>query len=731
MYEIKCKLIKEIFYNEINSYNISIVRVLDSDSEEILESKKIYLVGVMESLNERLTYLVKGDINDHPKYGRQFQVLSYSVSIPSKKEEIVEFLSSKLFPIGEKTAEKIVKKFGENTIEIILNDKERLLEIPRIGREKIDKIHDILENQQASSKVVVELANLGFTTKEASDILFRYKDRTMDIVNNNIYRLIDDMDFRFNDIDNIAKNNGVLLDDENRLKALIIYLIEDITFSNGNTYVNISELHNRIIKYVDIDNDGIIYIIDKLVTEDRVKIYNDNYYLKKYYIAERYIANRLCELSDLKKRKFLKLEDKIHELEIKNKIKYDKTQKKAIISAMENSFVIITGGPGTGKTTIINAIVTLLKTIFKAKDMDIALLAPTGRAARRMMDSTGLSASTIHKFLGWDKDRDSFVSDEYNPRSEKYIIVDESSMIDTLLMEALLKGIRNDIKLILVGDYYQLPSVSQGQVLKDLIDSSMLEVVRLNNLYRQDEESYIPILAQEIKNKHLTSKFLEKTADYNFIECSNEQVIDVINLIIKKAISKGYDESSIQILAPMYKTLNGIDNLNKKMKEIFNPNVNHDEVKIGEFIFRVGDKVLQLVNDNEVGVSNGDIGYIIDIIPARVSESKKVEMIIDFDGNIVNYTSDKFINLKHGYAISVHKSQGSEFEMVIIPIVNSFNRMLYNKLLYTAVTRAKKCLIIVGNSEVFMNAINNNYYDSRNTTLKEFILNRYANMNIK
>lgn len=732
MTKIKCKLIKEIFKNEINGYNISIVKILDSDDLELLEQKKIYAVGVFESLNNRLNYLMEGNLEKHPKYGVQFKINTYKVDIPTKEEELVEFLSSDMFPIGEKTASKIVDKFGENTIEVILNDYEQLLQIPRLSKNKIEQIHIVLEEHQASSEAILELSKLGFNVKEAGDILAKYKSNTLNVINTNIYRLVEEMEFSFNDIDAIARNNGIDLEDANRIKALIEYLIEDMTFSTGDTYVLLDDLFNQIQKYCDIPKTSLEYYLSQLIMENRVKKYNDNYYLQKYYQAEKYIANRLCQLSDIKKRKFPNLEEKIKKLEKKNKIKYDEIQKKAMISAINNNLTIITGGPGTGKTTIIKSIVSLLKEVYKATDFDIALLAPTGRAARRMMETTKLDAYTIHKYLVWDKEKNTFNKNEYDPNLEKYIIIDEASMIDTLVMEALLKGIKKQVKLILVGDYYQLPSVSQGQVLKDLIDSDMLDVVKLNNLYRQNEHSYIPILAQEIKNKKLTNKVLEKSSDYNFIECSKEQVLFVVNSIIKKALDKGYDESNIQVLAPMYKTVNGIDNLNKNLQEIFNPNIDMSfEINLTEVTYRKNDKVLQLVNETESGIANGDIGYIHDIVPARISESKKNEIIVDFDGNLVTYTPDKYINLKHAYAISVHKSQGNEFEMVILPIVNSFNRMLYNKLIYTAVTRAKKSLIIVGDKDAFIKAVNNDYIDTRKTTLKEFIIDRYCNMSIK
>ena len=299
-------------------------------------------------------------------------------------------------------------------------------------------------------------------------------------------------------------------------------------------------------------------------------------------------------------------------------------------------------------------------------------------------------------------------------------------MIDTILMASLFKGTTLGAKYIFVGDYYQLPSVSQGQVLKDFIDSDTLDVVRLNKLYRQTEDSYINTLAYEIKNHDLTENFMLKYDDYNFINCTNEEILSVIEDIVVKALDKGYTEKDIQILAPMYKSATGIDALNKMLQKIINPrSPKKNEIQSGEVIYREGDKVLQLVNDSENFISNGDLGYIESIIPSSKSKSKKNEIIIDFDGTKVTYTPKDFINITHGYAISVHKSQGGEFKMVIMPFSPSFKRMLYNKLIYTAVTRAKQSLILVGDPGSFIYGINNNYVEQRKTTIKELLENKY------
>lgn len=721
---IKGTISKIIYRNNYNGYTVGLIKIKESDEEV---GKIETFTGVLPEFNEKTIYQLNGTFTTHNKYGYQFQVDSFEIILPEKKDELIDFLSSDLFPIGEKTAKKIVGSFGEDTIDVILNNKEKLSEIPRLGIEKINKINNILKEYQSTSNIVLELNRMGFNTKDSLMLLNKYKDKVIRIIDNNIYDLIDNINLNFKEIDTIAINNKYDLYDERRVEALIIYLLNEITFEQGDTYSFFQEIYNSIIKYLsDLKSEDLEYYLLKLSKQKRIVIKKEKYYLKELYEAEEYIADRIYRLNNMERRKLPKLKEKIKELEQKIGITYDESQKNAIITSLNNNFTITTGGPGTGKTTIIKGIIRMLVDTCHISHQNIALLAPTGRASRKLMEVCNIPAYTIHKYLGWDKDNNTFSHNEINVCKEEYIIVDEASMIDTMLMFSLLKGTRLDSKFIFIGDYYQLPSVSQGQVLKDMIDSEVLDVIKLNNLYRQKDGNYIIDLAHEIKNKELSDNFLTKKEDYNFIEVDNDYVLTSIKDIILKALEKGYREKDIQVLAPMYKSQNGIDNLNKMLQEIFNPKSNDkNELTVGNKTYREGDKVLELVNDSDNSISNGDLGYIINITNKEKNGNKKNEIIVDFDGNIVSFSPDKFINITHGYAISVHKSQGGEFNMVIIPFVNSFKRMLYNKLIYTAVTRAKSKLILIGSREAFVYGVNNDYVNNRKTTLKEMLIKKY------
>ena len=722
---IKGYLYKEIYRNEMNGYMVGLFKIKDNNID--YDDDIIHITGVLPRLSEKKEYILYGELVVHNKYGKQFNVTSFDINLPTKEEELVVFLSSDLFPIGEVTAKRIVDTYHEETINKILENKDCLQIIPRLNKQKIDKIYNTLLEYQSTSNIVLELTKLGFDMKDSLSLLNKYNKKILDNVNNNVYDLIDTDDMSFIKIDEIALSMGITDTDDRRIKALIIYIMKSLCFNNGDTYLLLEEISSTLANYISITSEKLDYLMLKLVKDKKIIIEDKRYYLIKFYEAEKYICERLCFLNDMSITSDISIDKYIDNKEKDNNIKYDELQKKAIHSGVNNNITIITGGPGTGKTTIVKAIVNILIHEKKIKKDDIALLAPTGRASKKLMETTSISASTIHKYLGWDKDTNTFATDEYCPNSQKYVIVDEVSMIDTLLMEALLKGIRRDTKLILVGDYYQLPSVSEGQVLKDIIDSDCLPVIRLNQIYRQSEGSYILNLAYDIKNKNISEDLFIKKDDYLYINSDNDNTSSYIKEIVKKALKKGYTDREVQVLAPMYKSLNGIDNLNIILQDLFNPKTDSKrEIKVGDIIFREYDKVLQLVNDPDNNVYNGDIGYIEEII---ISKEKKIvnQININYDGTIVNYTPDKFINFRHGYAISIHKAQGSEFDMVIMPITNSFKRMLNNKLIYTGVTRAKKSLVVVGDSSSFIYGINNDYIDNRKTYLKDLIINYYNN----
>lgn len=723
---IKGKIIQYIFSNPSNGYTVGLFRIADTDMEGY-KNKVITFTGMFEEIKYKTNYLMQGNIVSHNKYGNQFQVESYEIVLPSDKEELVEFFSSDLFPIGDKMAERIVEKLGKDAISKIMDSEEVLYDIPRLSKDKARVIRDRILEYQETSQIVIDLNKMGFNTKDAISIMKKYNNKAMDIIDKNIYSLLNDIDISFDEVDKIARSNGYMLNDERRLLALTINMMNVLTFNNGDTYLYKEEMYDYMKKVTDnLEMEEFEYVLLKLKKMGKVIIDNERYYLDEFYKAEEYICDRIYRLNEEERKKLPKLDKKINQLELMNGITYDESQRTAIYKAINNNLTIITGGPGTGKTTIVKCIVKLLIEINGLKLDKLALLAPTGRAARKLMDTTGVPAYTIHKYLGWDKEKNEFCVNEYCPNKEEYIIVDEASMIDTVLMMSLLKGITSKAKIILVGDYYQLPSVSQGQVLKDLIDSDCLDVVKLNCLYRQSDDSYITTLAHEIKNKEITENFMAKYDDYNFLNCSNEQILGSVDDIVRRALSKGYTDRDIQVLAPMYKSINGIDSLNKVLQEIMNPHSNDkNELVSGEIVYREGDKVLQLVNDSDNGVSNGDIGYIESIVSAIKSKSKKNEVIVNFFGNRVTYLPKDLKNIMHGYAISVHKSQGGEFKMVIMPISSSFRRMLYNKLIYTAVTRAKEKLIIVGDPQAFIYGIKNDYVENRKTGLKEMIQKKY------
>ena len=423
-----------------------------------------------------------------------------------------------------------------------------------------------------------------------------------------------------------------------------------------------------------------------------------------------------------------KIDELIDYLEKENNIIYNDNQKEAIRKALNSNILIITGGPGTGKTTIIKAICRIYEIMGNYKHGEfinrLALLAPTGRASKRMSESTSLPASTIHRFLKWNKDTGNFGVNEYHKTNENLIIVDEMSMIDVSLFDALLKGIKSNVQLIMVGDVHQLPSVGPGLILNDLISSDLFTFCPLEKIYRQSANSYIPYLALEIKNKDLSEDFIRQKDDYNFLSVDSKYIKEMIKKICLMSKTKGLNEEDIQILAPMYKGENGIDNLNILLQDLFNPKSSKkEELRYGEVTYREGDKVLQLQNNPDNNVFNGDIGYIRKI--SKKNSRNKDLVLIDFEGVKVEYSKEELNQIKHAYAITIHKSQGSEFPHVILPISHSYYKMLYNKLIYTGVSRAKKSLVIIGEEKSFAMAVNNDYATNRKTMLKEKLVHKF------
>lgn len=721
--------IKHLIFESTSGYKVGLIRVKETNDPEMEDfiNKSVTFTGYFADLTMDDVYVLEGSLVYTEKYGYQYKVENYHYQEVEGKDAVIEFLASPLVKgCGEKTACDIVETLGEDALKKIKESYTNLLLVPKMTEKKALKIYDSIMKYRQTDEMIVELKNLGFTINEALSIINKYGDETISIVKSNPYCLNELIDF--NKLDKVYLNIGTF-DDETRIKACLVETIKRLEMADGDTYFSLEEILDGLKRFFSLLPDTSVTekVVEELSVNNDIIVDKDKYYLKTTYEMEYDIAKNLSLINNIPPVEIKEFDTEIIKLQESIDVTYNKEQLLAIKKALENRISIITGGPGTGKTTIIKAITKLYIKIHNLRpdeiSSQIALLAPTGRAAKKLAESTGLPASTIHRYLKWNKEANDFQINELNKNFHRLVIVDETSMIDTHLFDALLKGICTNIQLILVGDANQLPSVGPGLILADLISSDLFTFTPLETIYRQSNNSYIPYLAQEIKNKNLSNDYLTKKDDYNFLNATGSNIRELIKMICERSIKKGLTDKDIQILAPMYKGENGIDHLNEILRDLFNPpDTKKKEIKVGEVTYRVGDKVLQLTNDPNTGVFNGDIGYIKDIVTITVPR-KQEAIVIDFDGNKIDYKKEDMNMVKHAYAISIHKSQGSEFLHVIMPITKSYYKMLYNKLIYTGVSRAKKSLVLIGEPYALIMAVNNDYSNQRKTTLKERLLN--------
>lgn len=738
--------VQAIYFSSPSSYYKVILVEIEETNGDYSENN-IVITGSFGRIQESISYKFYGEFTNHPKYGLQFTAQRYESNQPTTKKALISYLSNDSFKgVGKKSAERIVDSLGVNCIDKIVKDPAVLNQVKQLNQKQKDVIEKVVTTEYGMQKVVLSLNQYGIDNALAYKIYAKYKQQTHDIIRENPYQLIQDIEgISFNRADAIAEQVDIAPDADERIQAGIIYVLYQMANDTGDTYSYKEPLINNTILELEksqpflidvelVENNLEQLLIDHLIYEEA-----ERYSLASLYYAEWTIVNELEELlgANVKEISARTFNREIKALEKELGIEYGFSQKEAIKRAIESPIFILTGGPGTGKTTVLQGIVHLYAKLnelsldpysYKDKSFPILLGAPTGRAAKRMKETTGLPASTIHRMLGLTADEeDSLIDNDYQLDGE-LLIIDEMSMVDTFLASQLLRAIPPKMKVILVGDQDQLPSVGPGQVFRDLIESQVIPQEELKEIYRQNDGSSIVELSHEIKNDRLPADLLEKKADRNFFPARTNNVVAVIEKIVEKAIERGYTSSDIQVLAPMYKGAAGINLLNERLQEIFNANDGtRTEVQSMNQIYRIGDKVLQLQNDPENNVFNGDIGVIVGITKANRSEIKTDEIIVDFDSNEVSYLRSDWNKITLAYCCSIHKAQGSEYDIVILPMVSGYGRMLKKDLLYTAITRASKSLSLVGEPEAFIRSLQS-HQNLRNTSLKERLQSEHTEL---
>lgn len=727
--------LEEIVYrNEENGYTVGI---LD------FKGTMVTVVGKLITANEGENLSLEGEFVKNKKYGYQFAFSSYQTILPKSLAGIERYLSSGLIKgVGPVTAKNIVSQFKEDTFSIIEMAPYRLAEIKGISKEKALEIGNKFSALKNIQNTVMFLQGYNITTNMALKIFEVYGDKTMEIVKNNPYKLVEDIDgIGFLSADKIAKNLGIENNSEFRIRAGIVHTINTSTEKNGNTYLPKKLLLSQASEVLDLDHDENLSLFETaleclvndktciILWQDGVEIVM----LTKYYRYENGIAQKIALLNGAIIKTKLNVEREIDFFEKRNNLSFHEEQRKAIENSINSGVSVITGGPGTGKTTIVKCIIEILK----QNGMQVMLLAPTGRASKRLSDATGEEAKTIHRALEvnpLNNGGSRFVHNENCPLKTNAVIIDEVSMVDVMLMFSLLKALPRDCKLILVGDKDQLPSVGAGNVLGDILESKLIQTTMLTKIFRQADNSLI------ISNAHLINQGVMPVID----NCSNDfffeekfELSDIKNSVIElitKRLPKftSLNSNQIQVLAPMKAGVCGIDNLNKSLQEIINPpHINKQELSIGLNIFRVGDKVMQTTNNYNLvwkrmngfieeegeGVFNGDIGFI-EMIDYQTGET----VVVFEDGRRCIYPRTDLGDLSLAYAITIHKSQGSEFDVVVIPVISGASIILTRNLIYTAVTRAKKMVVLVGEKKNLKRMVANAYTVKRFTLLKDLII---------
>ena len=721
-----------VFKNEENGYTIA--NLANEDDE-------ITIVGCMPTLSMGESIEVEGKWINHKIYGSQFEVQNFMPVTPSSLEGIYVYLSSGMIHgIGEKMAKRIVDKFGVDTLDIIQNTPERLTEVEGIGMKKVKQIQESYEENRELRNIIIQLSPYGITPNYCLRIYKKYKEKSIEIINKNPYRLAEEVrGIGFKIADEIASKIGIDKYSPDRIMQGILFTLNQ-SLANGHTYLPKRVLIEQSVKILGVESSFVEKGIMDLAYAQKVHLENKNgeilVYLMMYYICENGVCKEIIKLSQHEiKDLHINIDEEIKIVEKEDNINLAKNQIEAVKEAINNGVTIITGGPGTGKTTTINTIIK----IFENNDQKVVLCAPTGRAAKRMSETSNKEAKTIHRLLemGFATDSDEliFFKDEEDPIDADVIILDEASMVDIILMYNLLKAVKLGTRLLLVGDSDQLPSVGAGNVLKDIIDSEVIKTVRLNEIFRQARESMIVVNAHKINNGE--PLFLNvKNKDFFFLrKNTNEEIINEIIGLVSERLPKFYKFDKlkdIQVLASMRKGDLGVNNLNIELQKYLNPPEKYkQEEQFAKRTFRVGDKVMQIRNnytkkwetedksDSGEGIYNGDIGYIF-----HIDKDKKTVYVLFDKVKLASYKYDELDELDHSFCTTIHKSQGSEFPVVVIPIVWAPPMLLSRNLLYTAVTRAKKLVVLVGDVRYLEQMIKNNRINDRYSNLS-YKLNKF------